>query len=90
MKNVLLLSFLVFGLSSCWAPRCPMETCKVIHEHKHQDLVSGIFSPRYRPPKRLHFIWDKNKGENNPDTELETSGGRKRIKGKKKFPWERW
>lgn len=79
------------SLSSCWAPRCPMDTCRSKYEHQHSDFVSGVFSPRNKVfPQRFHFLWDKNKGEENPGTDLETVEGTKRTKARKKFPWEQW
>ncbi|SOE23666.1 hypothetical protein SAMN06298216_4050 [Spirosomataceae bacterium TFI 002] len=91
LKNIILFLFTAFTLSSCWAPRCPMETCRSKYEHQHGDFVSGVFSSRNKIfPERYHFLWDKNKGEENPDTELQTVDGVKRTKARKKFPWERW
>lgn len=74
--------------TSCWAPRCPVDTCLVKFEHVHSDYVNGIFSGKKLYPPKVHFLWDKNKGENNPDTDLKTTPGRKKLK--KKFPWEKW
>lgn len=91
MVRVTLFILIYLLLSSCWAPRCPMETCKSKYEHKHNDQVSGIFRSRQKLlPEKIHFLWDKDKGETNPNTDLELGPGKKRIKGKKKFPWERW
>ena len=87
MKKLLII-FLFFSMSSCWAPRCPMATCHVRMEHQHGDLVSGVFSGRYLYPPKIHFLWDKNKGEAVPDAVLAPKGGNR--KAKKKFPWERW
>ncbi len=78
-------------LQSCWAPRCPMDTCRSKYEHQHSDQVSGIFSSRILAAPKLHFIWDKNKGTENPDTKFQPDGlTRKQKKARKKFPWERW
>ncbi|MGR3809130.1 hypothetical protein [Jiulongibacter sp. NS-SX5] len=91
LKELSLVALLSFFLSSCWAPRCPMDTCRSKYEHQHSDLVSGVFSPRYGVPHKVHFLWDKDKGEENPDTEFEASeSGKKRKKAKKRYPWERW
>ena len=84
---------LVFFLSSCWAPRCPDKTCRVRMEHRHSDKVSGVFMGRTQIlPPRMHYLWDKDKGERNPDTKTLPSGGdsRQSRKLRKKFPWERW
>jgi hypothetical protein len=81
---------IVLFCTSCWAPRCPMDTCNVRMEHRHDDLVTGVFSGRYLYPPRLHFLWDKDKGEANPDTKFKGEGGRSKRKLRKKFPWERW
>lgn len=91
VKRILILTLLTFSLASCWAPRCPMETCKSKYEHKHNDQISGVFSSRKKIlPYRFHFLWDKNKGEENPNTDLETVEGTKRTKARKKYPWESW
>ena len=94
-KAILLSGLLLFLLSSCWAPRCPDKTCHVRMEHIHDDKVSGIFTGRTQIlPTRIHYLWDKDKGEKNPDTKtLPNNGGgndRKSRKLRKKFPWERW
>lgn len=92
MKNNILFLFLVLVLASCWAPRCPINSCHVKFEHVHGDYVSGVFSGKHilYPPK-IHTPWDGGRGEASPDTELKTSpGGGKRKKLRKKFPWERW
>jgi hypothetical protein len=82
---------LVMGLlSSCWAPRCPMETCRSKYEHSHSDQVAGVFSPRYGVPFKMHFLWDIDKGESNPNTEFEPGTDNKKQKTKKRYPWEKW
>ena len=76
--------------SSCWAPRCPIDTCSVRLEHRHSSLVSGTFSGKdrlYMPT--MHFLWDK-KSQNAVDTEFVPGGKTKRQKSRSKFPWERW
>ncbi|NBA87413.1 hypothetical protein GVN16_16685 [Emticicia sp. CRIBPO] len=90
MKNIILLLLILFCVTSCWAPRCPMKTCRVKQEHFHEDQVSGVFMGRGLYPPRIHYLWDKDKGEANPDTEFQPSTGVKRKKLRKKFPWERW
>lgn len=86
---IVILSSLI--MASCWAPRCPMNTCGVRMEHTHSDQVSGVFSGRLLHPPRLHYLWDKNKGEANPETGFQPDGlTRKQKKARKKFPWERW
>lgn len=83
------LLFITASMSGCWAPRCPINSCLVEFEHVHSDYVSGVFSGRQLlPPPKVRFLWDQNKGENNPDTDLKTTPGRKKLR--KKFPWERW
>lgn len=82
--------FIISLLSSCWAPRCPMETCRSKYEHNHSDQVAGVFSPRYGVPFRMHFLWDIDKGESNPSTEFEPGTDKKKKKAKKRYPWERW
>jgi hypothetical protein len=92
-KIRLLLTLIVLSgsLASCWAPRCPMETCRSKYEHNHNTLVSGVFSPRYGIPYKLHFFWDQNKGDENPDTEfVPGSSNGKKKKSKKRYPWEKW
>lgn len=77
-------------LTGCWAPRCPINSCLVDFEHVHSDYVSGVFSGRqpFKTPPKLRFLWDTNKGGLNPNTDLETTPSRKKLR--KKFPWERW
>jgi hypothetical protein len=83
--------FLFFVCAACWAPRCPMDTCHVRQEHVHSDLVIGVFMGRYLYPPRIHFLWDANKGETNPDTKFQADGTSKsKRKLRKKFPWEKW
>ncbi len=86
MKNLLVI-FILVAMTSCWAPRCPMNTCHVRMEHQHDDVVAGVYSGRYLVPPRIHFFWDKKKGESAPDAILTPKGSKKT---KKKYPWERW
>jgi hypothetical protein len=90
MKKIIIVFFLAISMSSCWAPRCPIKTCHVRHEHQHGDLVTGVFSDRYLYPPRIHFLWDSKKGTLNPDAKFEGAESRKQKKMRKKFPWERW
>lgn len=88
MKKLLFLP-LMLGLTSCWAPKCPVDGCSFTREHRHSDLVSGTFRSRYMVVPRVHFFWDgSNKGEKLPDAQLAPKGANK--KARKKFPWERW
>jgi hypothetical protein len=86
-KLLLILILPCFCLTGCWAP---IDSCLVDFEHVHSDYVSGVFSGRqpFKKPPKLRFLWDKNKGELNPNTDLETTPSRKKLR--KKFPWERW
>lgn len=90
--KVLSAAMIVSGiLTSCWAPRCPMDTCRSKYEHSHNTQVSGVFSPRYGIPYKVHFLWDRDKGEENPDTEfVPGSNNEKKQKLKKRYPWEKW
>ena len=69
-----------------------METCRSKYEHKHNDIVAGVFSPRFGIPQRVHLLWDKDKGESNPNVDFGpgAAGGTKKKKTKKRYPWERW
>lgn len=93
-KNLKVLLFIVILsslLTSCWAPRCPMDTCRSKYEHSHNTQVNGVFSPRYGIPYKVHFLWDRNKGEENPDTDFVPGANKgKKKKAKKRYPWERW
>jgi hypothetical protein len=64
-----------------------MNTCHVRMEHQHDDVVAGVYSGRYLVPPRIHFFWEKKKGEKAPDAVLMPNGSRKT---KKKYPWEKW
>jgi hypothetical protein len=90
-------SFLVllatsFLLSSCWAPRCPIQSCKSKYEHKHSDQVSGYFSPRKLAFPTFHYVWDK-KRDDVASIKLEkqprNKNTQKRGKRVKLFPWEK-
>ena len=67
-----------------------MQTCRSKYEHKHNDQVAGVFSPRYGVPFKMHFLWDADKGESNPGTEFEPGADSKKKKAKKRYPWESW
>lgn len=89
MKKILGFFIIVVLLSSCWAPRCPVDSCHVKFEHVHSDYVSGVFNGRsITSVPKLHFLWDKDKGVEKR-AELKTSSGKKK-KYKYKFPWEKW
>ncbi len=92
IKKTVFLAFSTLILSSCWAPRCPMESCHAKYEHQHGDMVSGVFASRYSIfPSKFHFFWDKDKGDANPNTDFVAGpDGKKKVKIKKKYPWERW
>jgi hypothetical protein len=80
---------LLLACTACWAPKCPVDGCQFIREHRHSDLVTGTFRSRYMVMPRVHFFWDgSNKGEKLPDAELAPKGTSKKVR--KKFPWERW
>ncbi|ADQ16909.1 hypothetical protein [Leadbetterella byssophila] len=78
---------LLLASTSCWAPKCPVDGCQFVREHRHSDLVTGTFRSRYMVMPRVHFFWD-GKGEKLPDAELAPKGTNKKVR--KKFPWERW
>lgn len=82
------LLFVVLMLSSCWAPRCPVDSCHVKFEHVHSDYVSGVFIGRkLTAVPKLHFLWDKDKGVEGR-AKLKT-GPQKGKRYKYKFPWEK-
>ncbi len=89
MKNIAII-ILIFCCSSCWAPRCPISTCRTTLEHQHGDLVTGVFRGKNEITPKVHFLWDKNKGEKNPNTDFKASGGPSKRQVRKKFPWEKW
>lgn len=89
MRNLAILVFCVVTVSACWAPRCPVDGCQFVREHRHSDLVSGTFRSRYMVPPRVHHFWDgTNKGEKLGEPNLAPKGANK--KARKKFPWEKW
>lgn len=82
--------FILFLINSCWAPRCPIDGCQFVREHRHSDLVQGTFRSQYMVMPRVHFFWDSDfSAEKAPETEFVPQGKRK-VKVKKKYPWERW
>lgn len=88
MRKLLMIGSLL-TLASCWAPRCPVDGCQFVREHRHSDLVTGTFRSRYMVMPRVHFFWDgTNKGEKLPDPTLAPRSTSKKVR--KKFPWERW
>lgn len=87
------LAFLVLILisASCWAPRCPVDGCQFVREHRHSDLVRGTFRSQYAVFPTIHFLWeDWGGGEKMPDDTEFVPQGKRKVKVKKKFPWERW
>jgi hypothetical protein len=74
---------MLFLLSSCWAPRCPMGTCHVKYEHVHEGQVfrGGSFLSA-----KKHWPWDPKRKYFAPEgKEVEvTEQARKGKKGKKK------
>ncbi len=88
MKKLLIIGS-ILTLTSCWAPRCPVDGCQFVKEHRHSALVTGTFRSRYMVMPRVHFFWEtKNKGEKLPDPNLAPKNTNKKVR--KKFPWERW
>jgi len=68
-----------------------MKTCRSKYEHSHNTQVAGVFSPRYSIPYKIHYLWDSDKGEENPNTEfVHGSSDSKKKKSKKRYPWEKW
>lgn len=89
MRNLIFIFFILVMVSSCWAPRCPLDGCQFVREHRHSDLVKGTFRSQYFVAPRVHFLWDgTNKGEKLENPEFAPKGANK--KARKKFPWERW
>lgn len=88
MKKLLIIGS-ILTLTSCWAPRCPVDGCQFVREHRHSDLVTGTFRSRYMVVPKVHFFWDgSNKGEKLADPDLAPKNTSKKVR--KKFPWERW
>lgn len=88
--NGVLLTGLAGLLSSCWAPKCPMKSCHVKMEHRHEGRIyrgSSIFaSPTHS------FGW-KMKNARGEAEEKSLYQENKDPKTKKKFkkllPWEK-
>jgi hypothetical protein len=87
MKYICFLCILIFA-TSCWAPRCPIRSCMVRVEHRHGEL-SGTFGGKILIPNKMHYPWDKQKGEKNPNAKAFEKDKQKR-KIRKRFPWEKW
>lgn len=70
-------------LTSCWAPRCPMKSCHVTFEHKHEgsNYRGGSFITA-----RKHWIWERWGGKKEFNGKKDKSG---KTKYKKLLPGER-
>ncbi len=89
--RVFIIFFLAILTSSCWAPRCPVRSCMVRVEHRHGELA-GIFGGKVIVPNKMHYPWDKEKGDKDPNMKFGKDGKevRKKSKIRKRFPWEKW
>ncbi|MBO9641174.1 hypothetical protein [Siphonobacter aquaeclarae] len=89
MKYVLLIACMAF-LSSCWAPRCPMKSCHVTMEHRHEGRIyrgRSIFSSPTHS-----FAWKmKNRRGEAEEKSLyrENNDPKSKKKFKKLLPWEK-
>ncbi len=89
-SHVLWVGIILCGcLTSCWAPHCPMKSCHVKMEHRHEGNVyrgGSIFASRMHNP---YWYMTRN------SKQAESGGLRtnKDPKTKKKFkkllPWEK-
>jgi hypothetical protein len=84
--NLILLVFLILlGCSSCWAPRCPMNSCHVKYEHIHEGGEAYRGGSIFTAKK--HWPWTKK--EDYKASERKKDVNKKNRKWKKLFIWER-
>lgn len=93
MKRLLfycLLLTVACQLTSCWAPRCPMKSCHVRMEHRHEGMVFRGRSILASPVHGFGFAAKNKSGEAGEQSAFRKN---KDPKTKKKFrkllPWEK-
>lgn len=83
LKTILVILISVI-LVSCWAPRCPMQSCHVKFEHLHEG---GAYRGGSFIVAKKHWPWQK-------DEKYTASRDKKKDKKEKRkwkglFDWER-
>lgn len=93
MKRLLTYCLLLVAggqLVSCWAPRCPMKSCHVKMEHRHEGMV---YRGRSVFASRVHGFGFAAKNRSGDADEQSAFRKNKDPKTKKKFrkllPWEK-
>ncbi len=93
MKKIIILIFITYLLSACWAPRCPITTCDVNMEHRHA-VPQGTYSRRPIMSKwRFHNFLSKKEREKRKSGDAPSDKSlpstKKKRGAKKLFDWER-
>lgn len=76
-------------LSSCWAPRCPMKSCHVAMDHRHQGQVyrgGSIFASKMHNP---YWYATRNSKQGEGGGLRKNKDPKTKKKFKKLLPWEK-
>jgi hypothetical protein len=75
---------IVIICSSCWTPRCPMNSCHVKFEHIHEG---GVYRGGSFITARKHWPWVKH--DKYAISNQKSGDSKRKKKWKKLFDWER-
>ncbi|MCY7353148.1 MAG: hypothetical protein LH606_21240 [Cytophagaceae bacterium] len=94
MRRILLYGLFLLGncllFSSCWAPRCPMKSCHVRVEHRHEGMAYRGRSVLASPVHGLGFAGKNRGGEGVGESSFKKNKDPKtKKKFKKLLPWEK-
>ncbi|MBC7893548.1 MAG: hypothetical protein H7Y12_15130 [Sphingobacteriaceae bacterium] len=79
-----------FGLSSCWAPRCPEKSCHVRIEHRHGGMAYRGRSIFASPVHGFGFAAKNRSGDADEKSAFKKNKDPKtKKKFKKLLPWEK-
>lgn len=85
-----LLVLIFCSLTGCWAPRCPMKSCHVRMEHRHEGMVFRGRSIFASPMHGFGFAAKNRSGEAGEQSEFRKNKDPKtKGKFKKLLPWEK-
>ena len=88
-RSLFVLIFVLLTASGCWAPRCPMKSCHVSMEHRHEGQVfrgryAGLFRSPVHGPGWYFSRNTKQEGGTRKNKDPKT-----KRKFKKLLPWEK-